>query len=109
METQEAQGERLLQELVNYEQGLVSKIEQAKVEAAEMVTGAEARAKEIQAKASQKAEQLAEAQAEKTQMEVEEVRREVLEAAEREVAALEARGRENVGSAAKFVLERVLP
>ncbi len=105
----ESQGERLLQNLVDHEQALVAKVEEAKGEAAEIISEAEAKARKIKADANTRAETLSKEQAETTRAEGERSRKEVMDEAERGVQALRAQAKKNKAKAVKLVMERVLP
>ncbi|HEX7022480.1 MAG TPA: V-type ATPase subunit subunit G family protein [Trueperaceae bacterium] len=105
----EAQGEKLLQDLVSQEQALVAKVEDAKAEAAEIIKEAQAKAAAIAAEARTRAETLARQQAEKTRAESEVARQAILNDANAGVAAIESRAEKSIDSAVEFVLEQVLP
>lgn len=105
----EAQGERLLQELIDHEQTLLAKVEAAKREAQEILRQAEAEAQTIAAAVDKQIAQLSAERAAQTRRQTEEARQAILAAVEGEVARLEARGKERLGEAVKLVLERVLP
>ncbi|MDZ7705813.1 MAG: V-type ATPase subunit subunit G family protein [Trueperaceae bacterium] len=105
----EAQGEKLLQNLVDHEQSLVSKVEDAQKEAADIVRKAEAEAEEIRAQARQKADKLAKEQAEQIRDEREKIRKEVLDRSAGEVDEIRERADANKEQGVQLVLERILP
>lgn len=105
----EAQGEQLLQSLVNHEQTLVAKVEEAKKEAAEIVKEAEVKAEQTKAEAKSKAEQYARDQAEQTRSEGEAAREAVLSEARKDVEMTQERAKGNQAKAVAFVMEQVLP
>lgn len=105
----EAQGEQLLQNLVDHEKRLVAKVEEAKRQAADIVREAEAEAAKILASAKERADRLAREQAERTQAEGEAARLAIMQAAQRDVDAIREKAIRNRRQAVALVLERVLP
>jgi V/A-type H+-transporting ATPase subunit G/H len=105
----EAQGEQLLQNLVDHEQRLVARVEEARKQAAEIVKEAEIKAVSILASAKDRADRLAKDQAERTQAEGEAARQTIVQSAQREVDRIRERTGRNRRQAVALVLERVLP
>lgn len=105
----EAQGEKLLQDLVSQEQTLIGKVEDAKRQAEQIVQEAQEKAAQIKAQARQEAEQKAETQREEARAKSEEARQEALDGAKKEVETLESQAEKNKGDAVKLVMEQVLP
>jgi vacuolar-type H+-ATPase subunit H len=105
----EAQGERLLQELISYEQALLARVEAARQEAEELLGQAEVEAQAIAAEIDQQIARLNAEQTAQARRQAEEVRLASLAKAEAEVARLEARSQGRLDEAVKLVLERVLP
>ena len=105
----EAQGEKLLQDLVSQEQTLIGKVEDAKRQAEQIVQEAQEEASQIKAKARQEADKKAEEQREEARAKSEETRQEALARAKREVETLESQAEQNKGEAVELVMEQVLP
>ncbi len=105
----EAQGEKLLQNLVDEEQSLLSKVEDAKREAARIVEAAQQKAAAILGAARSRADETAREVAAVAQRDSDGARQEVLASAGREVAETEAKAQKNHQRAVEFVVERELP
>ena len=105
----EAQGEKLLQDLVSQEQALVSKVDAAKAEAAEMIEKAQAEAETIKAEARTQGDTLTSEHVERSKTEAETARADIIEKAEAEVDGLVSQSRAKQDAAVKLVMERVLP
>jgi len=105
----EAQGERLLQELLSHEKSLVGKVEDAKAKAKAAFEGAQAESAKILDAARSKADEIAKAEAEAGRQEAESARETVVSAAKSAAEALSAQARANRDDAVELVLEKVLP
>lgn len=105
----EARGEKLLQDLVDHEKALVTKVEKTKAEAAAIIDRAQTEAESIRAGARERADTLAREQAAATQAQTDRVRADIVERAQGEARELEAKAKTNVKAAVKLVVERVVP
>lgn len=105
----EAHGERLLQDLVNQEKSLVAKVEDAKAKGRDVVEKAQAEAAAVLTTARDKAEKLAQAEAESGRAEAEAAHATVVKAATEAAEALKLRAEANRAAAIDSVLEKVLP
>ena len=105
----EAQGERLLQNLVDEEQKLLVKVEEARTEAARIVADAERKAADIRQEALTRADRTAQERRDDTERESSAERDEILGSAERDVQGAEAGAQGAHDAAVQRVLERVLP
>lgn len=105
----EAQGERLLQDLVSREKTLVAKVEETKTEAAASVEKAHADAAKLLAEAKAKAEAVAKAEADAAAKEAEAAREEVVRVARETAEALKAKAAAHRDRAVAAVMEKVLP
>jgi len=105
----EAKGEKLLQDLVSQEAALMSKLDDAKAEAAKLIADAEGEAQGLIAKAKKSAESKAKKALDKAQAETEKVRESVLSEANAAVTATQANAKSNLDKAVNLVMERVLP
>lgn len=105
----EAQGERLLQDLVNQEKSLVGKVEAARAEAETIIEAARAEAGKTLEEARRKADELAAREAQGGAKEADAAREELVRSARDAASALEARARAHVGRAVDLVMEKVLP
>lgn len=105
----EAQGERLLQSLVDEEQKLLAKVDEARTEAARIIADAERRAEEIRQGALTRADRAAQERRDETERSSSAERDEILAQAQRDVEGAEALSGGAHEAAVKRVLERVLP
>ncbi|MEZ4607115.1 MAG: V-type ATPase subunit subunit G family protein [Deinococcales bacterium] len=105
----EAQGEKLLQDLIKHEQSLLAKVEESKSQATKLIEAAKAEAENLLKEAKSKAEALAKAQVEKTQAEGEHVRKAILDEAQKVAADVAASAKQHRDKAIKLVMERLLP
>ncbi len=105
----EAQGERLLQDLVNQEKALVAKVEEARGRAREIVAEAEGEAERIVDEARTRAERDAEATAREAAAEAESERDQILGRATEAATSLEQHAEARRADAVRLVMERVLP
>lgn len=105
----EAQGERLLHELLSHEKSLVGKVEDAKAKAKAAFEGAQAESVKILDAAKATAEEIAKTEAEAGRQEAEAARETVVTAARSAAEALSAQARANRDDAVALVLEKVLP
>jgi len=105
----EAQGEKLLQDLIKHEQSLLAKIEEGKSQAAKLVEAAKAEAANLLNEAGSKAESLTKEQAEKTNAESVSVRKSILDEAQRVAASVAATAKQHSDKAVKLVMERLIP
>lgn len=105
----EAQGERLLQSLVDEEQKLLGKVEEARTEAARIIADAERRAADIRQGALTRADRAAQERRDETERSSSAERDEILGQAERDVQGAEAGAQGAHEAAVQRVLERVLP
>ncbi|MDE0529200.1 MAG: hypothetical protein OXH85_11005 [Truepera sp.] len=105
----ESKGEKLLQDLVSHERELVAKVEEAQDQAAAILAEARAEAEAIMTGAYEEAEAAAKAQEERTRLEAEGIREEILKTARTEVSRIEAQAKANRNEAVRGVVERVLP
>ncbi len=105
----EAQGERLLQDLVTQEKNLVRKVEEAKASAKAGVEAAVAEAAKVVGDAKAKAEAAAKRELEAATKEAEAAREAIVKAARESAEALNAKASANGGKALTVVLEKVLP
>lgn len=105
----EAQGERLLQELLSKEKSLVGKVEEAKAKAKASVEQAQEESTKILDLARVKADDLAKQEAEAGRLEAEAARESVVRAAKSAADGLAAQARANLDGAVKLVMEKVLP
>lgn len=105
----EAQGERLLQELLSKEKSLVGKVDEAKAKAKASFEQAQEEATKILEAARAKAEELAKQEVEDGRQEAEAARESVVSAAKSAADALAAQARANLDGAVKLVMEKVLP
>ncbi len=105
----QAQGERLLQSLVDEEQKLLGKVEEARTEAARIVADAERRAAEVRQEALTRADRAAQERRDETERSSSAERGEILAQAERDIEGAEAGAQAAHDAAVKRVLERVLP
>jgi len=105
----EAQGERLLHELLSKEKSLVGKVEEARAKAMAAVELAQEESTKILAAARVKADDLAKQEAEAGRQEAEAARESVVSAAKSAAAALTAQARANRDGAVTLVMEKVLP
>ena len=105
----EAQGERLLQDLLAQEKSLIGKVDEANAKARSIVEKATAEAKAQVDAARAKAEAMAQSEAEAGRKEEESVRQSVVSYAKEAAGALEAKAAANLESVVAKVLEKVLP
>lgn len=105
----EAQGERLLQELLSKEKSLVGKVEDAKAKAKVLVEQAQEESTKILESARAKADELAKQEAEAGRQEAEAARESVVGAAKSAADTLVAQARANLDGAVTLVMEKVLP
>ena len=105
----EAQGEKLLQDLVNQEQALIAKVESARAQAAKIVEDAHTEADTIRAQARAKGEEILQAQTAKAKAEAATARDDVLNHAQADVDKVKAQAQANLDKAVALVMERVLP
>jgi vacuolar-type H+-ATPase subunit H len=105
----EAQGERLLQDLVKQEKSLVLKVEEAKAKAKQTLDKAQADAARVLQEARAKAEAEAAELAKSAADEAAAIRDEVVSRAREAAEALDAKAGANQPSAVSNVLEKVLP
>jgi len=105
----EAQGERLLQDLVTQEKNLVRKVEEAKAKAKAIVEQAAADAAKLVAEGQARAESAAKSDLEAATKEAEAARSEILRNARDGAGLLNDKANNNVGRATAMVLEKVLP
>jgi vacuolar-type H+-ATPase subunit H len=105
----EAQGERLLQDLVKQEKNLVLKVEEAKAKAKQTLDKAQADAANALQDARAKAESEAAAMAKSAAEEAAAIREEVVSRAREAAEALDAKAGANLTSAVSSVMEKVLP
>jgi vacuolar-type H+-ATPase subunit H len=105
----EAGGEKLLQDLVSYEQNLVSKVDAAKADASKILEEANADAQSLREGAEERGKALADEQVDKLSSAAAEAREEILAQARADVASIEGRAEQNSQQAVQFLLERVLP
>lgn len=105
----EAQGEQLLQSLVDHEKAVLVKVEDAKKEAGEIVAKAQSEAAQILERARKEADEVAERLRSEAEQESAAAREEVLERARAEVDRVEARAKSNRDRAVALIMERVLP
>lgn len=105
----EAQGERLLQDLVTQEKNLVAKVEDARKQASEIVSDAQEEARRILEEARGKAEALAKQEADRGAKEADAAREDIVHSARETVGRLEAQARAGKEDAVALVMERVLP
>jgi len=105
----DTKGGSLLQELAEQERVLISKVEDAKKQASEIIEKAKLDAAKIKEDAFEKANLLALDAAEKLQAESEETRQAILNEVRSKVESIEAKATANREKAVKLVVERVLP
>lgn len=105
----EAQGERLLHELLSKEKSLVGKVEEAKAKAKASLEQAQVESTKILDAARAKADDLAKQEAEAGRLEAEAARESVVSAAKSAADALAAQARANLDRAVTSVMEKVLP
>ena len=105
----EAQGERLLQDLVTQEKNLVAKVEDARKQASEIVSDAQEEARGILEEARGKAETLAKQEADRGAKEADSAREDIVHSARETAGRLEAQARAGKDDAVALVMERVLP
>lgn len=105
----EAQGERLLQDLVKQEKSLVLKVEEAKAKAKQTLDKAQANAARALQDARTKAEAQAAEVAQAAAAEAAKIRDDVVKSAREAAEALEAKATANLPTAVSAVLEKVLP
>ncbi len=105
----EAQGERLLQDLVTQEKVLVRKVEEAKAKAKAIVEQAVADAAKLVEEGNARAEDAAKRDLEAATKEAEAAGEEILRNARDGAGLLKDKASNNSGRAAAMVLEKVLP
>lgn len=105
----EAQGERLLQDLVTQEKNLVRKVEEAKAGAKASIEAAVAEAAKAVEDAKARAEAAAKRELEAATKEADAAREAIVKAARESAEALNAKASANGARALAVVLEKVLP
>lgn len=105
----EAQGERLLQDLVTQEKNLLRKVEEAKAKAKATLDDATAEAAKLVQAAKARAEAAAKRELEAATKEADAARDAILKSARESAEALQAKAVANGGKALAAVLEKVLP
>lgn len=104
----EAQGEQLLQNLINREQSLATRVEQARSEAHQTVEQAKAEAERILSEARASADSKAAKLRKDAEAEAQAVREETLAAARQQAESIAGRAEGAKAEAVKLVLERIL-
>lgn len=104
----EAQGEQLLQNLINREQSLAARVEEARREALSLTEKARAEAEQLVTKARNSAEAKALEIRREAEAQAEAARAEIVAAAEAEAAGIAERAGQRRAEALKLVMERIL-
>lgn len=104
----EAQGEQLLQNLINREQSLATRVEQARSEANQTVEQAKAEAERILSEARASADSKAAQLRKEAEARAQAVREETLAAARQDAESIASRAQAGKAEAVKLVLERIL-
>jgi len=105
----EAQGERLLQELLSHEKSLVGKVQDARAKAKAAFESAQTESVQILEAAKAKSEEIAKVETEAGRQDAEAARETVVNAAKSAAEALSAQARANRDDAVAMVMEKVLP
>ncbi len=105
----DAQGERLLQDLVNQEKSLVAQVKDARSKAAGIIEAAEKERDKILQEARSTAEASATREAEAAAKEAEAAREAIVQVARDSAAALVVRAQAGKDRAVALVMEKVLP
>ncbi len=104
----EAQGEQLLQNLINREQTLAAKVEEARKEADSLIEQARAEAAGLMQKAQADAEALQSRLRQDAEKQAETIREETVAAARSDADALSGKAEGAKAEALKIVMERIL-
>ncbi len=103
-----AEGERLLQELLNKEQSLMAELEESKLQAEKILEEAQQKAQNARANSKEEIEKLSANLAEKTKASSDELRANILDLAEKEIKELRTKAKKRLPAAVKLVMERII-
>ncbi len=104
-----AQGEKLLQELLNKEQSLIVELETSKLQAEKMLKEAQLEAQNTLTGAKAEVEKLSADLAAKTKVNSDELQASILNLAEKEVAEINTKAKSRFQTAVELVMERITP
>jgi vacuolar-type H+-ATPase subunit H len=105
----EASRDPILQDLIDHEKNVATKVEETRAEAERIVAQARSDARDASERARLAGETLVRETAEGARRDAEEARAAILTAAKREVAAIEGQAVARHDAAVRFVVEQVLP
>lgn len=105
----EAQGEKLLQSLLDEEQQLLAKVDAAKKDAEQIIEDAKRKAAEIVQQAAARADRAAQERREQTDRDSDAARQQVLERTQQQIETQEQAASAKRDAAVMRILEQVLP